>query len=123
MAVLFIISGFFVMDPTGTPVNQATIHGIIHGLAGGIIFTLMPVTCFVFLRRFRADPDWRSFQGWTLVLGNIIATAVILLTLTSKVPALQTTFASWLGLIQRMIIIPFMLWLFLFALRFHKAKG
>jgi energy-coupling factor transporter transmembrane protein EcfT len=56
-------------------------------------------------------------------MGNIIATAVILLTLTSKVPALQAAFEAWLGLIQRIIIIPFMLWLFLFALRFHKAKG
>jgi hypothetical protein len=123
IAVLFIISGFFVMDPTGTPLNQATFHGIIHGLAGGIIFTLMPVSCFVFLRRFRADPDWRFFQGWTLVLGTIIAAAVILLTLTSKSPALQVSFKAWQGLIQRMIIIPFMLWLFLFAFRLHKAKG
>ena len=122
IALLFIVSGFFVMDPTGTPLNQATIHGIIHGLAGGIIFTLMPISCFVFLRRFSVDPDWQIFQGWTLVLGNIIAAAVILLTLTSKVPALQAAFADWLGLIQRMIIIPFMLWLFLFAYRLFRQK-
>lgn len=122
IALLFILSGIFVMDPTGTPPNQATIHGIIHGLSGGIIFTLMPISCFVFLRRFRADPDWQLFQGWTLVLGNIIATAVILLTLTSKVPVLQAAFAAWQGLIQRMIIIPFMLWLFLFAYRLFRLK-
>ena len=122
IALLFIVSGIFVMDPTGTPLNQATVHGIIHGLAGGIIFTLMPITCFVFLRRFHADPDWQLFQGWTLVLGNIIAAAVIMLTLTSKVPALQTSFASWQGLIQRMIIIPFMLWLFLFAYRLFRLQ-
>ena len=82
----------------------------------------MPISCFVFLRRFSADPDWQLFQGWTLVLGNIIATAVILLTLTSKVPVLQAAFAAWLGLIQRMIIIPFMLWLFLFAYRLFRLK-
>ena len=56
------------------------------------------------------------------MLGNIIATAVIMLTLTSKVPALQAAFAPWLGLIQRMIIIPFMLWLFLFAYRLFRLK-
>ena len=56
IALLFIVSGIFVMDPTGTPPNQATVHGIIHGLSGGIIFTLMPISCFVFLRRFHADP-------------------------------------------------------------------
>ena len=32
IALLFIVSGIFVMDPTGTPLNQATVHGIIHGL-------------------------------------------------------------------------------------------
>ncbi len=120
IALLFIVSGIFVMDPTGTPPNQATAHGIIHGLAGGIIFTLMPISCFVFLRRFHTDQRWQLFQGWTLVLGSIIAAAVIMLTLTSKVPALQAAFASWLGLIQRMIIIPFMLWLFLFAYRLFR---
>ena len=122
IALLFIVSGIFVMDPTGTPPNQATTNGIIHGLAGGIIFTLMPIRCFVFLRRFNADPDWQLFQGWTLVLGNIIAAAVIMLTLTSKVPALQAAFAPWLGLIQRMIIVPFMLWLFLFAYRLFRLR-
>ena len=122
IALLFIISGFFAMDPTGTPLNQATAHGIIHGLSGGIIFTLMPISCFVFLRRFREDPDWQILQGWTLVLGNLIATAVIMLTLTTKVPALQAAFAGWLGLIQRMIIVPFMLWLFLFAYRLLRLR-
>ena len=122
IALLFIVSGIFVMDPTGTPPNQATMHGIIHGLSGGIIFTLMPISCFVFLRRFRAEPDWQFFQEWTLVLGNIIATAVIMLTLTSKVPSLQAAFAPWQGLIQRMIIVPYMLWLFLFAYRLSRLR-
>ena len=57
MAVLFIVSGPFVMDPTGTPPLQMTVHGTIHGLAGGIIFLLMPITCFVYLRRFRMTRD------------------------------------------------------------------
>ncbi len=120
IAILFIISGMFVMDPTGTPLNQATIRGSMHGLAGGIIFILMPICCFVFLRRFHVDSNWQSFKGWTLALGSIIASAVILLTLSSKLPAVESVFKDWLGLIQRMIIIPFMLWLELFAWRFHK---
>ncbi len=120
MSILFIVSGPFVMDPMGTRLDQVTVHGTIHGLAGGIIFILMPISCFVFLRRFRVDPDWQPFQGWTLVLGIVIAAAVILLTITSKSPNLQNTVQDWLGLIQRMIIIPFMLWLFLFAVRIHS---
>jgi hypothetical protein len=117
ISILFIVSGPFVMDPMGTPLDQATIHGTIHGLAGGIIFILMPVTCFVFLRRFRTDPDWVSLKGWTLALGTIVAAAVVLLTVASKSPNLAVVFQGWLGLIQRIIIVPFMLWIFLFALR------
>lgn len=117
IAVLFIIAGILVMDPSGTPSNQVTVHGTIHGLAGGIIFILMPICCFVFLRRFRTEADWRSMRWWTLVLGIIIAAAVILLTISSKVSGTQSLFTDWLGLIQRFIIIPFMLWVFLVALR------
>ena len=108
------------MDPTGTPLNQVTVHGTIHGLAGGIIFTLMPICCFVFLRRFRVDPNWQPLQWWTLVLGMIVAAAVIMLTITSKPPAVEIIFKDWLGLIQRTIIVPFMLWTFLFGLRLHR---
>jgi hypothetical protein len=120
MALLFIVSGPFVMDPTGTPSLQMTVHGTIHGLAGGIIFLLMPITCFVYLRRFRADPYWQSFQGWTLSLGIIITAAVLLLTLASKQSSIGDLFVNWMGLIQRFIIVPFMLWVFLFAFLMYQ---
>lgn len=120
MSILFFVSGPLVMDPMGTPLNQITVHGTIHGLSGGIIFILMPVSCFVFLRRFRQDPDWRSLQWPTLVLGIIVAAAVVLLTITSKSPSVEAAFKDWLGLIQRTIIVPFMLWVFLFALGLRR---
>jgi hypothetical protein len=121
ISILFIVSGPLVMDPTGTPLDQITVHGTLHGLAGGIVFTLMPITCFVFLRRFREDPNWRSLQWWTLVLGIIIAAAVVLLTVASKSPGLQNLFTNWLGLIQRTIIIPWMFWVFVFALWLRRS--
>ena len=120
ISILFIMSGPFLMDPTGTPLSQVTVTGTIHGLAGGIIFTLMPICCFVFLRRFRADPNWHWLQWWSLGLGVIVAAAVIMLTITSKQPAIEVIFKDWLGLIQRTIIVPFMLWIFLFGLGLHR---
>jgi hypothetical protein len=116
IAVCYFISGPFVMDPTGTPLNQVTLHGTIHGLAGAVVFILMPISCFVYLRRFRTDPKWQSLQWWTLVLGTISAAGCILLTLFTKFPALQNMLSDWLGLIQRTAIVPFMLWAFIFAL-------
>jgi hypothetical protein len=123
MALLFIVSGPFVMDPMGTPLGQTTVHGTIHGLAGGIVFILMPVTCFIYLRRFRQDPEWRNLKWVTLLLGIIVAAAVLLLTFTTKLPSLQSMFVDWLGLIQRFIIIPFMIWLFIFALGILRRAG
>jgi hypothetical membrane protein len=116
LAICFLLSGPFVMDPTHTPPNQITIHGTLHGILGGIVFSLMPVSCFVFLRRFREDPKWQGLQWWTLTLGTASAAAVVLLTIATKIPALQSAFTNWLGLIQRLAIVPFMLWLFTFAL-------
>jgi hypothetical protein len=122
LSLLFMVSGPFVMDPTGTPLNLATVHGTIHGIAGGIVFLLMPITCFVYLRRFRADRNWQLLQWWTLVLGTIEAVAVFIFTIVSKSPVLADAFENWLGLIQRVALVPFMLWLIVFALELLKRS-
>ncbi len=119
IAVCYFISGPFVMDPAGTPQNLSSVHGTIHGIAGAIVFVLMPTSCFVYLRRFRADPKWRSLYWWTLVLGSLSALGVILLTVSTKFPQLQNSFVNWLGLIQRTAIVPFMLWVFVFAYEYY----
>ena len=111
----YFISGPFVMDPTGTPLSQVTVHGTVHGIAGAIVFILMPVTIFVYLGRFRSDPKWKSLQWAALVLGTISAVGSVMLTIFTKFPALQNLFIDWLGLIQRTSIVPFMLWVFIFA--------
>lgn len=126
LAVLFIISGPFVMDPMGTPQSSATVHGTIHGLAGGIVFLVMPICMFVFLRRFHADPTWQSIYGWTLILTILESADVLIFTIISKAPDLLNTVSGWIGLIQRAALVPFMIWLFGFALallRRSEAKS
>jgi uncharacterized protein DUF998 len=123
IAVCYFLSGPFVMDPMNTPRNQMTFHGTMHGIFGGIVFSLMPVTCFVFLRRFRDDPKWQFLQGWTLGLGIISAFGVLLLTIATKTPDTQDVFNNWLGLIQRTAIVPFMIWIFIFALGLLKRSN
>lgn len=116
LSALFLISGPFVMDPSETPANQMTVHGLIHGLAGGIVFLLMPISIFIFLRRFHADARWQSFQQWTLILGIIEGLGVIVFTIVSKIPPAQNAYVDFLGLLQRIALIPFMIWLFLFGI-------
>jgi hypothetical protein len=122
IAICYFLSGPFVMDPTGTPLSQITVHGTLHGIFGAIVFLLMPTSCFVYLRRFREDPNWQSLQWWTLALGTISAAGVVLLTISTKFPDLQSIFAGWTGLIQRTAIVPFMVWIFIFALGFHRRN-
>jgi Protein of unknown function (DUF998) len=122
IAICYFLSGPFVMDPANTPRNQMTFHGTMHGLFGGIVFTLMPISCFVFLRRFREDPKWQFLQWWTLGLGLISALGVVLLTIATKSPDTQNVFSDWFGLIQRTAIVPFMIWIFIFALGLLKRS-
>lgn len=120
LAVCYFISGPFVTDPINTPREQITTVGLIHGIFGAVVFVCMPICMFVFLRRFRADPEWQSLRSWTLVLGVLCAAGSILLTLFTKSPDLLNLFKDWVGLVQRTAIVPFMMWVFLFALAFQQ---
>ncbi len=125
IAVGYFISGPAVMDPTtgtGNPLEGATFHGLLHGIMGGIVFLLMPIVIFIFLRRFRSDPKWQFLQGWTWVLGIICAVDDLFFTVVSKSPDLSASFSSWMGLIQRSVIVPFMIWVFVFALGLYRRN-
>jgi hypothetical protein len=120
----FLASGPFVMDPVTTLRGQMSLHGKLHGLFGALVFSLSPVSCFVFLRRFREDPRWRSLQWWTLAAGTIIAAAVVVLSVgPTRPPAAPNAFNEWVGVIQRTAIITHLSWLFTFALRLHRVPG
>jgi hypothetical membrane protein len=112
-----LLSGPFVMDPAGTPSTALSWHGLIHGVLGGIVFVLMPVVCFVYLNRFGRDPHWRGLWTATLVLGTITAVADLVFTVATKVPGLVTLTSPWPGLLQRLVLIPFMAWVTVFAAR------
>jgi hypothetical protein len=122
MAVCFFLSGPFVMDPMYTPRNAMTVHGTLHGIFGGMVFSLMPVTVFVFFHHFSMNEKWRSLRPISLILGIIIMIAVMLLTIATKFPSMTNTFRPWFGLIQRSALVHFMVWLFVVALRTYHIR-
>lgn len=122
ISALFFISGPFVMDPAETPTNQISVHGFIHGISGGIVFLLMPTIIFIFLRRFVSDIEWRSFRWWTLIIGIIEALGVIVFTYVSKIPVEQNAYVNLLGLFQRIALIPFMVWVFIFGIEILRKQ-
>jgi hypothetical protein len=114
-----IISGPFITDPSAM-FNQHSIHGIIHGIFGAIVFSLFPVTCFVFFHSFRNDLSWRVFARWTLAIGILLVIGIGFLKV-SQFP--QSSLFIWKGLIQRIILIAYMAWLCAFATQLSKRAA
>lgn len=111
-------SGPFVMDPAGTLFADQTGHGLVHGILGGIVFLLMPIVPFVLLGRLRPR---RTAWLLTLILGLVTAVADIVFTVVTKTPDLATATSPYAGLIQRLVLIPFMVWLVVLGITLSRA--
>jgi hypothetical protein len=122
IGISFLVSGPFVMDPLTTPPNQMSWHGKLHVFFGALVFSLSPISCFVFLRRFRQAPKWRKWpkwralQWWTLAAGTITAASVVVMSIgPTKPPAAPNAFNQYIGAIQRTALITYSSWIFTFA--------
>jgi hypothetical membrane protein len=122
IATGILLSGPFVMDPMGTPPAHASVHGLVHGILGGIVFLLMPISCIAFYRRLRTEHNWQTFSKWTLTMGIILIATLTLFTFSTKIPALQIRFSDWFGLLQRLVLIPFMFWVFTLGVALHQKS-
>jgi hypothetical protein len=121
IGISLFVSGFFTMDPVGTLPSDMTIHGFLHNIFGAIVFSLAPVSCFVFLRRFRQDPKWQHLQWWTLVVAIIITIAIIIMKVgPTQPPAGPNAFNEWIGLTQRTVLIPYFGWILTVALTLYR---
>ena len=110
-----IASGPFVMDPVGASFAQMSLHSQLHYLFGAVVFSLAPVSCFIFFRRFRQTPAWRPLRWWTLALGLVMVVGIGFLKAAALAPPSDPLHA-WLGVIQRATLIPFFLWVLTFGL-------
>ena len=119
VGVALMASGPFITDPS-TLVNQHSVHGVIHGLFGAVVFTLAPISCLVLYRRFRRDPAWRGLATCTLVVGVTLIVEVVLLKVAEQ-PA--SALSAWKGLVQRVILISYFGWLFTVAARLHHIAA
>jgi hypothetical protein len=120
IGVSLIASGPFTTDPSAM-FDQTSTHGVVHGIFGALVFTFAPLSCFVFYRRFRSDPVWRPLAGWTLAAGVVLTLGIGLLKISQQ-PG--SGLFEWKGLVQRVILITFMTWIFTVASRLrHHYRG
>lgn len=112
----FFLSGPLVMDPANTPSSAMTSHSKLHWIVGAIVFLLFPVSIFLYRSCFK-DKYWQSFRSTSLILGLIVTTALILMTINP--PGSE----KWIGLIQRTLVIPYLIWIMLFSFKlFQKTR-
>jgi hypothetical protein len=120
IAFCFLISGPFVTDPGTIFTYQMSWHGILHGIFGAIVFSLAPISCFIFYRRFREDPKWQSLSKWTITACIIIVIAVVLMKIGEIPPSILN---SNVGLIQRIALVTYLGWIFTFALVLYRKNA
>ena len=120
IAFCFLISGFFVTDPGTIFTYQMSWHGILHGIFGALVFSLAPISCFIFYRRFREDSKWQSLSRWTITACIIIVVAVVFMKIGQVPPSLVNTYV---GLIQRIALITYLSWIFTLALVIYRKNA
>ena len=118
IAVCYFLSGPFVTDPASMFDNQTTLHGMLHGIFGAIVFSLSAAVCFVLWRRFRADTAWKPLANFTLAAGIVMVVLIILM----KIGQLQAgPLNDWAGVVQRCCLIISYAWIFAIAFRMRKS--
>lgn len=120
VGVGLILSGLFVMDPPNTPRDLWTWHGWLHRICGAVVFTLFPLSCFVFWWICRPQFHWQSFGRWSLWVGSLILVSISCMKV-SQLQAADSFFAIRLGLFQRVVLTQYMGWVF--SLAWRLAKG
>jgi Protein of unknown function (DUF998) len=119
IGISLMASGPFTTDPSAL-FDQVSVHGLVHGVFGAVVFSLAPISCFVFYRRFHRDPIWRALAGWTLAVGVALVVGIVVLKI-SQLPA--SGLFDWKGLVQRAVLVTFFAWLFAFAARLWFYAG
>ncbi|WP_168709343.1 DUF998 domain-containing protein [Arthrobacter sp. PAMC25564] len=117
IGVSLIASGPFTTDPSAM-FEQSSLHGFVHGIFGAVVFTLAPLSCFVFHRRFHGDPVWRSLAGWTLFSGLVLTLGIGVLKISQQ-PG--SGLFEWKGAVQRVLLVTFMAWIFAVAFRLRRC--
>lgn len=116
LASCYFLSGPFVTDQGTIFTQQKSIHGIIHGVLGAVVFLLMTASSWTFLKLFKKEKEFKPLQNVTLYFSIILTISLIAFIYATKVPASQNIFPDLNGFFQRLALIPFMVWLFYFAL-------
>jgi hypothetical protein len=121
-AVGLIGAGVFSTDPGGGfPPGaryEPSLHGTLHDLVSLVVFTILPVACLLFARRFAAwgERDWAIYSAIT---GALLAALFVLMFIGFNG---TTGISAVAGLIQRVWIVAGWGWLLLLAAHLLRRR-
>ena len=119
IGICYFLSGPFITDPKAMFDHQQTVHGIIHGILGAIVFTLSTASCFVLWRRFRTDENWQALSTFSLVAGTAMSILIVLM----KIGQLQAGLLhDHIGIIQRCCLLISYVWIFCISRKMKRQS-
>lgn len=120
MTIGVALAGAFRMDaPGATP----TLSGQLHLVGGFLVFPWMPIALLLVARRFRRDPRWRPYFVYTLSTGLFCLATIVFFLLFVGPPGFPRPYPGIMGLVQRVQLLPFFVWIALATRRaFRPAQ-
>ncbi|HEX6971271.1 MAG TPA: DUF998 domain-containing protein [Limnochordia bacterium] len=107
--------------PPGAP-EIRTVPGLIHGLAGLILFGSLSAACFVVARRFAVEPGGNGWAWYSRLTGLCVPVAFIACTVLFTLDQAGVLSPALAGLMQRVSLISGLTWLTLLAARLLSAR-
>ena len=109
------LAAAFPMDATGA---APTLVGRLHVVGGFLVFPWMPVVLLIAAARFRRDASWRPYFGYTLATALLSAATITFFLLFVGPAGVPRPLSEFTGLVQRVQIVPFFVWIAIVA---HRA--
>jgi hypothetical protein len=115
------LAGAFTMDAPG---ESPTLAGRLHAVAGFLVFPWIPAVLLLMARRFRRDDHWRPFLMYTVATGVFCLVALVFFLLFVGTPdAPPRLFSEFRGLVQRVLLLPFLIWIGLVTRRAFRRTN
>jgi hypothetical protein len=123
VALAVLAAGVFSTDPGGGyppgvhPPRESSLHGVLHDAISAVVFTMLPVACFVFARRFGGWGE-RRWATYSAVTGTALAIGFVLILVGFNG---STPVNDVAGLIQRAWIVVAWGWIALLAVHMLRT--
>jgi len=122
-----ILAGIAVTDPgLGYPPGSEpsySLHGLVHSVAGLVLFGSLSAACLVLGRSVAGDPRWAGWARYSVVTGIVVAVFFIATGVTTALDQNGILSPAPSGLLQRVSLFSGLAWMMLLAVRLMRGKG